>query len=614
MQGTTMRADLESKRSLRFTALLALVLAFVPERSDAQVADGATTRGAASESPSSGTYTHFAVAADHPLASEAGLAVLRAGGNAADAGVATALALGVVSPASSGLGGGGFALYYRASDRSLTFIDFREEAPSAATPDMFARREGDDDATAANRSRTGGLAVGVPGEPAGLEEILTRFGSDHVSRVEIASHAARYARDGYPMGAYVSRMSSYVASSLRSDPVYGPYLPAATGEAPAPGTRSAGEGIPVGTLVRNPGLADAIETFGRSGARDFYRGAIAREIVRVVRANGGIMTAADLRAYSAQVREPLRGTAFGYEIVTAPPPSAGGVTILSSLSFLSTAFPDGLPPADAPSFRHALAASWYGAYLDREATLGDPDHVSVPVAALLDPARAAERASRLMPWHARSSDDFVLPIVPEPAVTPGGDDGTSHFCVVDGEGNVLAMTTTVNLLFGARLTAHGIVLNDQMDDFAREVGASNAFSLVGGAPNLPGPGRRPVSSMAPTIVLRDGVPVMVAGASGGSRIPTATEQVILFSLIYGEHAGAAIAHPRIHHQAHPDELSFERGMSPALVFGLAMRGHVLREVDGSANAQAIVIRRAEDGSVALEAGCDARKDGEPRGE
>lgn len=549
-----------------------------------------------------GTYRRFAVAADHPLASEAGLAVLRAGGNAADAGVAVALALGVVSPASSGLGGGGFALYYRASDQTVTFLDFREEAPSAATASMFARREGDTDEMASRRSQVGGLAVAVPGEPAGLDELLRRFGSGRVSRASIASHAAGYARDGFPASSYVSRMSAVVASGIHEDAVLGSYFGDAT------------DRIPEGAILHNPALAEAIEAFGREGSRPFYRGSIAREIVSVVRAHGGVLTAADLRAYSVQVREPLRASAFGYEVITAPPPSAGGVTLLTSLAFLERTYPDGFAgvDADSASFRHALAASWYGSYLDREATMGDPDHVEVPVARLLEGARIDTRAELLSPWHARPSDDFVLPIAPEPDVVPGGDAGTSHFCVVDAEGNVLSMTTTVNLLFGAQITASGIVLNDEMDDFAREVGADNAFGLVGGAPNLPGPGRRPVSSMSPTLVLRDGLPVMAAGASGGSRIPTATEQVILFALLFGEHAGDAVSHRRIHHQAHPDELFFERGMDPALTFGLELRGHHLREIEGSANTQAIVLRRGAE--LTLEAGSDPRKHGEPRGE
>jgi gamma-glutamyltranspeptidase/glutathione hydrolase len=555
--------------------------------------------------PHGGTYARHAVAADHPLASEAGLAVLRAGGNAADAGVATALTLGVVSPASSGLGGGGFALYYRASDRSLTFLDFREEAPSAATASTFTRRDGDDDATAAGRSRIGGLAVAVPGEPAGLDALLRRFGSGRVDRAEIASHAARHAREGFAASSYVSRMSATVAATLRADAVLGSFFPSPEADR-----------IPEGAILQNPELAAAIEAFGRSGARPFYRGAIAREIVRVVREHGGILSAEDLRAYEVRERAPLRVSALGLDVATAPPPSAGGITLASSLAFLEARYgrSAGEVDPDAPSFRHALAASFYGAYLDREATLGDPDHVEVPTAALIDPARAAARAALLSPWHARPSDDFAMPLAPDPAATPGSDAGTSHLCVVDAEGNVLALTTTVNLLFGAQLTAHGIVLNDEMDDFAREVGADNAFGLVGGAPNLPGPGRRPVSSMSPTIVLRDGLPAMCVGASGGSRIPTATLQVLLFALLFGEHAADAVAHRRIHHQAHPDELLYERGMDPALVLGLELRGHAVREIEGSANVQAIVLRRGEEGRVTLEAASDPRKDGAPRGD
>jgi gamma-glutamyltranspeptidase/glutathione hydrolase len=549
------------------------------------------------------TYAHHAVAADHPLASEAGEAILESGGNAADAAVATALALGVVSSASSGLGGGGFALYYRASDHSLTFLDFRERAPAAATSAMFTRREGDDDAMAAQRSIVGGLAVGVPGEPAGLESILTRFGSGRVTRPAISRYAERLARGGWPASRYVANYSAPLAGSLANDPLLGSFLPAGGGA------------IPQGAMLHNAALARTLHEFGAHGARSFYRGAIARSIVREVIAHGGVMTAEDLAAYEVTERAPLRGTRYGLDIATAPPPSAGGMTMLASLAMLERIAP--APLHEGAALRHALAESWLGPYADRQRYSGDPDFSAIPLDALMADARIAARAALFDPWRARPMADFALPLTAEapPPVEPGDDHGTSHLCVVDDEGNVMALTTTVNMPFGARFTAEGITLNDQMDDFAREVGEANGFGLVGGAPNLPGPGHRPVSTMSPTIVLQGGVPIFCVGGSGGSRIVTAVEQVLIFALLLDESAGDAVARGRVHHQGAPATLSTEIRLPADLVLALAARGHEMSApVEGSANVQAIRIRRAPDGTItSLEAASDPRKDGEPRG-
>lgn len=549
-------------------------------------------------------FTEHAVATDHELASQAGAEILAAGGNAADAAAAAMLALGVVSPASSGLGGGGFALYYRASDRSLHYLDFREEAPAAATAELFARREGDTAEVAANRSRVGGLAVGVPGEPAGIEALIDRLGSTRVTRAAIVAPALRHAREGFPASSTIERFSRWMGETLRADAVFRAWFPRGS------------EAIPAGHRVRNPAHARTLAQFAAHGAAPFYRGAIAAEIVRQVRAHGGIVTAEDLAAYRVMTREPLVAEHFGHRFATAPPPSAGGVSLLASLALLERWLPADRRGADSAYFRHALAESWKGPYGDREHYLGDPDHVEVPTAALLEAARADARARAFHPHLALPSARYELPIagfVQRPA-TPGGDAGTSHLCVVDAEGNVAAVTTTVNLPFGARFTAAGIVLNDQMDDFAREVGQPNAFGLVGGAPNLPGPGRRPLSSMAPTIVFEGDRPVMCAGAAGGSRIITATEQVLLFALLFGDSAGEAMARRRIHHQGVPNTLHYEAGMDEALVAGLAARGHSVASLEHSAVVQAIRIVYGADGRVAqLQAASDPRKGGRPAG-
>lgn len=548
-------------------------------------------------------YEQYAVAADHPLASQAGAEVLAAGGNAADAAAATMLALGVVSPASSGLGGGGFALYYRASDRSLHFIDFRERAPAAATPDMFARREGDDDRTAANRSRVGGLAVAVPGEPAGIEALITRFGSRNVTRQQIVAPALRYAAEGFEASPSIEAYSRWVGESIRRDPVLGRWFPRGQSF------------IPAGHRLTNPEQARTLRELAARGAEAFYRGRIAREIVRRVRAEGGILTLEDLAAYEVVMREPLVADRLGVRWVAAPPPSAGGVTMLASLALLERWVPPALRRADSAFFRHALVESWKGPYSDRQLYLGDPDYVDVPTEGLLSDVRADVRARAFHPALARPTERYDLPLPgreTRPAL-PGSDAGTSHFCVVDAEGNVASVTTTVNLLFGARFTAAGIVMNDEMDDFAREVGQPNAFGLVGGAPNLPGPGKRPISSMSPTIVLsRDGEPILCIGGAGGSRIITAVEQVALFTLLFGDTPAEALARRRVHHQGAPETLRVEQGLDASLRAELAARGHAIEEVDHSAVVQLVRIAR-EDGRVRLVAASDPRKGGRPAG-
>jgi gamma-glutamyltranspeptidase/glutathione hydrolase len=551
-------------------------------------------------SPHAAAYREHAVAADTPAASQAGADILAAGGNAADAAAATMLALGASSPASSGLGGGGFLLYYRASDRTMTFLDFRETAPASATDTMFARRtleDGtlEDDAIAAERSRTGGLAVAVPGEPAGIEELIRRFGSGRLSRAQIAAPAERLAREGAPASRYVSEASARVVELLRADPITARWLTTGT------------ERIERGAALVDPELAATLRTFGREGARAFYRGSIAREIVASVRAHGGTMTMADLAAYRVRERTPLETVHQGRRWVSSPPPSAGGFTILHSLALLDAWRPSG-GWHDGPAFRHALSQSWIGAYSDRAQHLGDPDHADIPVDRLLDRERLAARAALFDPERARPAAEWEAPIT-----EPAREGGTSHLCVVDREGNVAAVTTTINLEFGARISAAGMLLNDEMDDFARELGAPNAFGLPGGAANLPRPGRRPVSSMSPTLVLSGDAVELCIGASGGSRIPTATEQVALLALEQDVPIGEAVARRRMHHQGVPTPMRYEAGVDVGTLLSSWRRGHDLEPIATVANVQAIRIVRRDDGTIELHAASDPRKDGEPRG-
>ena len=553
---------------------VSVVLAF------AHFAPGQASEGA--------VFSEYAVAADHPQASQAGAAVLAQGGNAADAAAATMLALGVVSPSGSGLGGGGFGLYYRAKDRSLSFLDFRESAPAKTTAELFRQRAEESDDTAAQRSRKGGLAIAVPGEPLGITELLARFGSLPLSKV--AKPAEELARAGFTTSAFTVR----IAASLAGDP----FLRQVFGETPT-----------AGATAKNVALADTLRRFGKEGAALFYKGALAKEIVRTAREHGGILELADLANYRVVTREPLRGTALGYDWVSAPLPSAGGYTIVESLALLERWLPSDAHWKSSERY-HALIESWKGLYLDRQAYFGDPDFAKVPMAELTAESRRAARAERYHPGLALAPSAYEVPLpqVPPQAVQPDNR-GTSHICVVDAEGNVAAVTTTVNLGFGAKINMRGLWLNNEMDDFAREVGKENAFGLVGGAPNLPGPGKRPISSMSPTIVFQNGAPVLCVGAGGGSRIPTAVEQVALYVLHDGMHPAQAITAPRLHHQADPPRVD-ARELPEQLVNELRARGHDVQSAQWGGYVNAIRIRSGEH---KLEAAGDPIKGGVPAG-
>jgi gamma-glutamyltranspeptidase/glutathione hydrolase len=367
-----------------------------------------------------------------------------------------------------------------------------------------------------------------------------------------------------------------------------------------------------GQRIVNTALADALSRLGKQGPSVFYTGAIGQEIARTVQKAGGQLTLKDLEAYRIEMREPLAFEALGHRWVTAPLPSAGGYTMQQSLSLLERWLTtDAAWKSDERV--HALIESWKGPYLDRQRYLGDPDHAQVPLSDLSSPARLAARAARYHPALAAEPLSYAVPL-PEPkpgtAVTKD-DHGTTHFCVVDAEGNIASVTTTVNLAFGSRLSVHGYWLNDEMDDFASEVGTENAFGLVGGSNNLPGPQKRPLSSMTPTIVFRGDAPVLCVGGSGGSRIITAVEQVALYVLKDGMHPQAATDAPRVHHQASPDQVAM-RGLSEATQAQLRVRGHALKDSGFLAHVQAVAI--SSDPDKRLSAGCESQKGGTPAGE
>ena len=544
-------------------------------------------------------YGEMAVAADHHLASAAGAEILSRGGNAADAAAATALALGVANPASSGMGGGGFLLYFKKSDRSIHFLDFRERAPAAANANMYDDVDPPMDGPANAASQLFGLASGVPGEPAGIAKMVDELGSLPLST--IVEPAVRLAERGIPVTSGLARMSAAFGGQMRRDPLMRTWFPGAEG------------GLNEGDTIRQAQLARTLRAFGRGGRDAIYRGRIARQIVQANRRMGGVMTAADLRDYEVVRRDPLDATHFGLHWVTAPPPSAGGFTMLQSLAILERIparwRPTGGERPEVP-FLHALAESWKGPYLDRQRYFGDPDHVELPLGAMMHPDRLQARANAFHPALANPAADYDLPLRPPDPVVQSDNAGTSHLCVVDREGNVASLTTTVNLPFGARYTAAGMVMNDEMDDFARGVGVVNAFGLVGGAPNLPAPGKRPVSTMSPTIVFDDEGPVLCLGAAGGSRIVTATQQVAMNQLLFQMEPHEALEAPRIHHQAVPNELRTEEvaPMDEARLAGLLARGHAHRPIHNVANVQLIRMRNGR-----LIAASDPRKGGRPAG-
>ncbi|HEU4385767.1 MAG TPA: gamma-glutamyltransferase [Anaeromyxobacteraceae bacterium] len=512
-----------------------------------------------------------AIATAHPLASEAGAAVMRRGGNAVDAAVAAAFALSVVENQNSGIGGGGFAVVWLARERAVRVLDFREVAPAAASRDMFLREGRPDPAL----SRDGGLAVAVPGAVKGYAELARRFGTRPLS--ELVEPAARLAGSGWRLGLLDHRTAALRLECLRADP-------AAAREflVPAPG----GERVPPepGTTRRRPELARTLRLLGRD-SEAFYRGPLARKVVAAVRARGGVLTEADLDAYRVREREPLWGSYRGHRLATVPLPSAGGAILVGLLRALEGEDP-GAGGFRPERFLHVFAEVEKRLFA-RRGLLGDPDF-----------APAAEAAAREMasPEVARALRAEVSErATPSPDLAlPGHAGETSHVSAVDGEGNAVALTTTVNLLYGSCVVVPGtgILLDDQMDDFDAAPGASNAFGLQGGAANAVAPGKRPLSSMAPALLFDPrGRLVLAVGSSGGSTIPSTVAQVMVGLLDWGMSLPAALGTPRIHHQWMPDEILAEPfALDADTARALEARGHRLRFADRPfGNPQAVQV-------------------------
>ena len=506
------------------------------------------------------------VASVSPVATRAGLDALKAGGNAVDAAVATAITLGVVDGHNSGLGGGCFLLI-RLADGRVFAIDGRETAPAAATRDMFLRGGKAD----VNLSQTGPLAAGVPGQLAALSYASTNFGKLPLRR--LLEPAANIAEEGFVIDRTYGRNLASSAEDLRKFPASRAMLLSADGSVPKPGDR-----------LKLPDLARSLRKIGEQGAGWFYTDDFARSTDRWMRENAGLLTTNDFAAYRPKLREPIRTTYRGHEIVGFPPPSSGGVHVGQILNILEH-FDLKAMGADSPDFVHVVTEAMKLAFADRAYWLGDPDFVPVP-RGLIARDYSAQLAARIslkratpVPTHGEPSN----------ATSDVFKKHTTHFSTADAQGNWVACTATINTSFGSKVVipGTGIVLNNEMDDFSAQPGVANYFGLVGAEANAVAPGKRPLSSMSPTIVLKDGKPVLAVGAAGGPTIISQAVLAIVRTVDFGMDPKAALAAPRFHHQWRPDELRVENSLPAAVVSELEKRGHKVVRVGTIGVSQAV---------------------------
>jgi gamma-glutamyltranspeptidase/glutathione hydrolase len=518
---------------------------------------------------------HGMVVSQEATASRVGLDVLKRGGNAVDAAVAVGFALAVTLPRAGNLGGGGFMLIHRADLGKTTAIDYRETAPAATTKDVFLNANGEADPF---KSLFSGLAVGVPGTVAGLELAWRKYGSGKFTFAELVSPAVALARQGLTVDEDVADTLPIVAPVLAKHPSSAHIYLKPDGSAPQAGDH-----------IALDDLATTLDTIATEGSAGFYTGLVAQKIIAAVDAEGGRMTMDDLAHYRAIEREPVSGVYRGHTIVSMPPPSSGGAHVIEILNILE-GFPLHEQGLNSAAYLHEMAEAEKLAYADRAVYLGDPDFVKIPLAGLVSKAYADKLRALISPDHARPAAD----------VRPGGpqryeSDQTTHFSIVDADGNAVANTYTLNLPYGAGLVAEGtgVLLNNELDDFAAKPGAANYFGLLGGDANAPGPTHRPLSSMSPTLVFTDGKLELATGSPGGSRIITTVVQIIVNVIDHGLNVAEAENAPRAHDQLYPDEIRIERGISGDTVRLLEAMGHkvVVRESMGSANT----IARSPDG-------------------
>jgi len=526
------------------------------------------------------------VASVHPLATEVGVNILKAGGNAIDAAIAVGLTLGVVDTHNSGIGGGCFMLIRRANGK-IVAIDGREMAPAAATRDMFIR-----DGKADTRlSQTGALASGVPGEVAAFDYASRKFGKKKWR--ELVLPAAEIAEGGFTVTrGFDGRLQEVVKELAEFEATRAIFF-------------RDGKPIKAGDTLKQPDLAATYRAIAEQGSGWFYRGPFAQATEKWMKANGGIMTAADFANYHIELREPVTTTYRGYKIVSFPPPSSGGVHVLQMLNILEHF---NLKQLNDATRLHVIAEAMKLAFADRAHWLGDPDFAKVP-RGLISKKYAASLAKQVDLGKATTVASHGTPPDWERDVFKKH---TTHWSVADAEGNWVACTATINTSYGSKVAipGTGVVMNNEMDDFSAQPGVPNAFKLIGAEANAVAPGKRPLSSMSPTIVFDGRKPIIALGAAGGPKIITAVLQELVAMIDLGMTPAEALAAPRIHQQWSPDELSVERGLPDALQSALTQRGHNLREQGGLGVSQ--IVARSRDGKFFVGA-ADPRAGGNAAG-
>jgi gamma-glutamyltranspeptidase/glutathione hydrolase len=544
--------------ALAFAPLHAQTPQAAPVLAPANTASGAATSASQYDLGSSIVSPvhamHGMVATEQRLATQIGIDILKRGGNAVDAAVAVGFALAVVLPNAGNIGGGGFMMIHDAKSGKNVALDFREIAPATATHDMFLDAQGN---PVPGRSTYSHLATGVPGTVAGLTHALKKYGTMRLA--DVIAPAAKLARDGFviseTLGATLAEERNHLGQWPTSRAVF----------------FKDGRPLKAGEKLVQKDLAQSLDLIARDGPAAFYEGPIAQKIVAEMARHGGAISAQDLKNYRVVERQPVVGNYRGYQVMSMPPPSSGGIHIIEMLNILEH-YPLREYGAESAQTIHVMAEAMKLAYADRAVHLGDPDFVKVPEKGLISHAYADKLAARIDPDHATPSSEIKAG---QPQAYES--DQTTHFSIADKAGNLTAVTYTLNLNFGNGVVAGGtgITLNNEMDDFSIKPGVANAFGLTGGEANAVQPGKRPLSSMSPTIVLKDGQPFLVTGSPGGSRIITTVLQIILNVIDHQMNVAEATLAPRVHHQWMPDTLRIEKGLSPDTLRLLKQQGYTL---------------------------------------